>query len=120
MRKFLPILLLAALPSGGCGQSNSTSPDSGGGGGGGGDGPSAASEDLLSSGSGDMASSIAGYPAGPYGDKVGDTFPPLLWEGYVNDAADAISNTKPFGTYSMDAVRKSGRTYAMIHVSEFT
>ena len=59
------------------------------------------------------------YPAGPYGNTVGDTFPPLAWEGYVVPAADVIANTKPFGAYSADDVRMSGKTYAMIHVSDF-
>ena len=67
-----------------------------------------------------MAADLAtGYPPGPYGNKVGDTIPPLVWEGYVNDQADAVSTTKPYGPYSMDAMRRSGRAYGLVHVSEF-
>jgi hypothetical protein len=60
------------------------------------------------------------YPAAPYGNKVGDVIPLLVWEGYANDTADAISTTKPFGAYSMDDLRRLGRPYLMVHVSEFS
>jgi hypothetical protein len=66
---------------------------------------------------GDLAS--ATYPAGPYGSSEGDVFPSLVWEGYVDDAADAIANTKPYGAYSSEALRRSGRRYGLIHVSEY-
>jgi len=59
------------------------------------------------------------YPAGPYGRAVGDTFPLLAWEGYVNNAADAVSTTKPFGSYSSDDARKSGRAFMMVHVADY-
>ncbi|MSP59702.1 MAG: hypothetical protein EXR72_05050 [Myxococcales bacterium] len=86
----------------------------------GGNGPT----DDLATANADLTTSpdlavAATYPQGPYGNKVGDTLPPLEWEGYVNDAADAIATTKNFGPYSMDALRKSGRPYAMLHISEF-
>jgi hypothetical protein len=59
------------------------------------------------------------YPAGPYGSKEGDVIANLSWMGYENDAADVVSNTKPYAPYSMDAVRRSGRSYALVHVSDF-
>jgi hypothetical protein len=59
------------------------------------------------------------YPAGPYGNVVGATFPNLQWQGYVDDAADVIATSETFGDYSMDAVRRSGKAYAFVHVSEF-
>ena len=59
------------------------------------------------------------YPPGPYGNREGDRITNLEWIGYVNDAADAVSTTKPYVAYSMDAARKSGKRYALIHVSEF-
>jgi hypothetical protein len=65
---------------------------------------------------GDLATS---YPAGPYGNKVGDVIPPLVWEGYSDPLADAIATSKPYGPYSMDDLRRSGRPYAAIHVAEF-
>ncbi len=61
----------------------------------------------------------AGYPPGPYGNQAGAVIAPLTWEGYVNEAADAVSTTKPFVAYSMEAVRKSGKAYAFVHVAEF-
>ena len=74
--------------------------------------------DLASMPAHDLAMA-ASYPPGPYGPEVGNVFPPLLWEGYVDLAGDAVATTKPYGPYLMDDVRASGRAYAMIHVSEF-
>lgn len=61
------------------------------------------------------------YPAGPYGNKVGDVMANLQWEGYVNTLADAISNTKPYvASTSMDKLRRDAKKgYALVHVSEF-
>jgi hypothetical protein len=66
--------------------------------------------------SGDLASV---YPAPPYGNNVGDVFPLLQWEGYVDLAAGAVANTKPFVSYSTDTARLSGHKFALIHVSDF-
>ena len=76
-----------------------------------------AMDDLAMAAKADLA--MGAYPPGPYGNDVGQIFPPLKWEGYVDDAGDAIANTKPYIDYSMDDARRSGRPYAMIHVSEF-
>jgi len=59
------------------------------------------------------------YPAGPYGHTVGATFPNLQWQGYVNDTAIGLANLQPWVSYSMDAIRTSGKRYAIVHVSEF-
>ncbi len=80
--------------------------------------------DLLVVGDGpggpaDLSTGPGAYPAGPYGNTVGAIFPPLVWEGYQDDAADAVATTKTFGPYTMDDVRKSGRAYAMVHISDF-
>ena len=69
-------------------------------------------------GDGPVADALGDYPAGPYGNTVGATFPPLDWEGYVDDAADAVATTKTFGPYSTDLVRRGGKKYALIHVAE--
>lgn len=57
------------------------------------------------------------YPAGPYGNAVGDTLANLAWEGYVNLDASASSDTLPYGDYSTDDMRKSGKSYGLIHVA---
>lgn len=62
---------------------------------------------------------VAPYPAGPYGAQPGDVMAPLVWEGYADPLADAVANTKTYGTYSMDVVRRSGARYALIHISEY-
>jgi hypothetical protein len=72
----------------------------------------------LSSGPRDLA--MTAYPAGPYGNTVGATIPALVWEGYVDPLADAIASSKPYGSYSMNDLRLSGRPYAAVHVAEFT
>jgi hypothetical protein len=67
----------------------------------------------------DMTMTTAGYPPGPYGNAIGDTFPPLKWEGYVATTGSVIVNTLPFQDYAMDDARQSGKLYAMVHVSAF-
>lgn len=62
---------------------------------------------------------MAGYPAGPYGANVGQTFPNLAWVGYVNTVGDAVSTTKPYGSYGAVDLYRSGRPYALVHISEF-
>lgn len=57
------------------------------------------------------------YPAGPYGNAVGDTVANLAWEGYVNLDASASSDTLPYGDYSTDDMRKSGKSYGLIHIA---
>jgi len=51
---------------------------------------------------------------------MGCVMPNMQWIGYVNDAADALSNTKQYVSYSLDDVRKSGARYAMINIAEFS
>ena len=60
------------------------------------------------------------YPAGPYGNNVGDTIANLAWEGYVNVAAQVSSDTLPYVDYSTDEMRKSGKPFGLIHISAFT
>jgi hypothetical protein len=74
----------------------------------------------LSSG-GDQAAPLADLatsdPAGPYGSATGATFPLLAWQGYVDDAGDVIANTRPYVAYDSDSLRRSGRPYALVHLS---
>ncbi len=62
---------------------------------------------------------IGPYPAGPYSANEGDTITNLAWIGYVNDAADAVADTKPYVDYSLDDARRTGRKYLLLHVSDF-
>ena len=75
--------------------------------------------DLRSSALADLRMVTGAYPSGPYGNKVGDTIPPLVWEGYNDPLADAVATTKTFGPYSMNDLRLSGRPYGVVHVAEF-
>ncbi len=59
------------------------------------------------------------YPPGPYGTKVGQTLAPLDWVGYVNLKGDAVSTTKTYGPTSLDALRRTGKGYGLVHLSEF-
>jgi hypothetical protein len=62
---------------------------------------------------------LGAYPAEPYGHDIGQVMPNLQWEGYVNETADGVATAQPFVAYSMDDVRRSGKPYAFVHVSEF-
>lgn len=39
--------------------------------------------------------------------------------GYVVPAADVVATTEPYGAYSLDDARKSGRAYLLLHVSDY-
>jgi hypothetical protein len=68
----------------------------------------------------DARPNVGPYPGEPYGNAVGDTLTNLQLQGYLNEQADAISNTKPFlDSYSLEDVRATGAKYALVHVSEF-
>jgi hypothetical protein len=79
------------------------------------------SEDVFADASDVLDAEVYGpYPPGPYGNKVGDVLPNLEWQGYVNATSDAVSNTKPFVSTSLDTLRRTARKpYALIHVSDF-
>ena len=83
-------------------------------------GAGAASDANGPTGAGGGAMQLGPYPDGPYGNAVGDVLGDLKLQGYLNEAADAISNTKPFvDAYSLEDVRATGAKYALVHVSEF-
>lgn len=63
--------------------------------------------------------SLGPYPSGPYGVNAGDIIANFRWEGYYNDAADVLVDTKTYGSYSLEAARLTGRRYALIHIGEF-
>lgn len=85
--------------------------------------PPSANDLAMANAPGDLAAadftSAGSYPAGPYGNTVGATIPPLVWEGYPDPLADAVATTKTYGAYTMDDLRKSGRAFGMVHVSDF-
>jgi|RhiMetdeSRZDD1v2_1073273.scaffolds.fasta_scaffold246975_2 hypothetical protein len=60
----------------------------------------------------------AEYPPGPYGNQVGQTFPYLEWEGYVNSDPTMLANTAPWtDTYTANEVHNSGAPFALIHTA---
>lgn len=67
----------------------------------------------------DTAPTVGPYPAGPYGNRAGNVLANLSWEGYTNLEGTAVSTTLPYGPTSMQAVRETGRAFALVHVSEF-
>ena len=75
----------------------------------------AGATDLAMTG-GDLASA---YPAGPYGNQVGDVIPPLSWIGYDDPKADVLANTEAYASFSMDDLRRSGAKYGIVHLSDF-
>jgi hypothetical protein len=50
---------------------------------------------------------------------MGNVLANLSWEGYTNLEGSAVSTTLPYGPTSMQAVRETGRAFALVHVSEF-
>jgi hypothetical protein len=42
----------------------------------------------------------------------------MTWSGYGDDAANVVAATLPYGSYSLDDARKSGKHYAMINLAE--
>jgi hypothetical protein len=80
---------------------------------------------------GDSGVAAAPYPSGPYCAAAGTggamatgcVIPNLSWTGYVDDTADALATTKPYGAYSLldvyNAARVSGKKYLMINIAEF-
>jgi hypothetical protein len=66
-----------------------------------------------------MMMMVGPYPAGPYGRNQGQTLANLSWEGYTNLDGSEVSSMLPFAPTSMQAVRETGRAYALVHVSEF-
>jgi len=119
-------------PSGTGGASGSGGSTTGGSGGSGGTsvGGSSGSGTGGSAGQGGSAGSASGgsagsvsygpYPSSPYGHQVGDTIADLAWEGFVNETGAQQSDLVPFVEYGTDAMRKSGKSYGLIHVSAFT
>jgi hypothetical protein len=68
----------------------------------------------------DAKPNIGPYPGEPYGNAVGDTLTNLKLQGYVNEDASVISNTTPFvDSYSLEDIRATGASHALVHVSEF-
>ncbi len=67
----------------------------------------------------DTGPTVGPYPAGPYGNRAGNVLANLSWEGYTNLEGAAVSTTLPYGPTSMQAVRETGRAFALVHVSEF-
>jgi hypothetical protein len=74
----------------------------------------------VSSGGSAGAVNWGPYPSGPYGHDVGSTIADLHWEGYVNETGVEQSDQVPFVDYGTDAMRTSGKSYGLIHVSAFT
>ncbi|MDP3276850.1 MAG: hypothetical protein Q8Q09_16740 [Deltaproteobacteria bacterium] len=76
--------------------------------------PSDSSRDSSAS---DVVASM--YPAGPYGAAQGDTLENLSLVGYVNPEGTALSTTLPFAPTDLQALRATGRRYALVHTSAF-
>lgn len=66
-----------------------------------------------------MMTAVGPYPPGPYGRDEGQILANLAWEGYSNPEGVEVSTARPFAPISMQAIRETGRSYAMVHLSEF-
>lgn len=59
----------------------------------------------------------AGYPAGPYGNEVGETIAYFEMDGYHNPAADALATSGTFGDLSMLDIKQSGSPFVLLHLA---
>lgn len=66
-------------------------------------------------GPGDLASA---YPPGPYGFEVGSVVAPMTWEGYANPTAQGSALDKPYGSYTLDEIRRSGARYLLLYTAD--
>jgi hypothetical protein len=62
---------------------------------------------------------VGPYPAGPYGSAEGQTLEDLQLQGYVNAEGTQLSTALAFGPTSMQALRRTGRRFALVHTSAF-
>lgn len=109
----------AATAGGGAGMAgNATNAGSGGAATGGSGGDTAGGGAGGVSAGGAAGSTSTSYPPGPYGKAVDTIFPNLSWQGYANYTFDAVSTTKTFGPLSMDDIRKNGKKWALVTLSE--
>lgn len=59
-----------------------------------------------------------GYPAGPYGNQEGNTFPFLTWQGYLSTDPAALATAETWtDTYTSLDLHGSGAQYALIHTT---
>ena len=57
-------------------------------------------------------------PDGVFGRSVGSILENLLWEGFVDEQADAIATSKGYASYSPEALRHTARSLGLIHLSD--
>jgi len=61
---------------------------------------------------------MGNYPAGPYGNQEGDTFPQIVLEGYLSTNPSALATTETWTeTYTSSDLFTSGADYALIHTT---
>jgi hypothetical protein len=59
----------------------------------------------------------ATYPAGPYGDEMGDTLAPLALQGWVNADGSDLANTAPFVPFTTEDLRQAGSPHVLLHLA---
>lgn len=60
------------------------------------------------------------YPEGPYGEadpEVGDTLEDLRFDGFISPVDGKLANRREVESTSFSELRKTGKRYAVIHVS---
>jgi hypothetical protein len=68
----------------------------------------------------DAPDPYAVYPAGPFGSEEGNVLANLEWIGYLNPTAASLASTQPYVPTSLQAMRRLGKGYGLVHVSEFS
>ena len=81
--------------------------------------PMARSRDLTMPPPADLVAP-PGYPAGPYGNEVGDVLPNFTFRGYwAPTQTTGLASTQPLEMISFDRVRTSGAKLALIELAAF-
>jgi hypothetical protein len=75
------------------------------------------SSDVNTDRASDSDAGVGAYPEGPYGNMEGQLLEDLQLQGYVNIDGAALSTMLAFGPTSLQALRQTGRRYALIHTS---
>jgi hypothetical protein len=65
-------------------------------------------------------SGIAAYPAGPYGNQVGEVIPNFTFQGFFSPSrTTGLASAETWGAVSMDQFRRTGAKYLVIELGAF-
>ncbi len=64
--------------------------------------------------------SVAAYPAGPYGNQIGDVIPNFTFQGFFAPSRTmGLASAETWGPVSMDQFRRTGAKFLVIELGAF-